>query len=127
MTPRGDRWDRLELGVGACGEDDTLWHDVVLLSQADELSTAGRTPPSDRLPLDQSLRRERRTGMFANSFPGSEGAAGMAAIVVDGELDFAEFRRHLARRLPNLRPAAVSAHHGDDRNHDHLQAHEERS
>ena len=32
--------------------------------------------------------------------PGTEGAAGMAALVVDGELDLSEFRRHLARRLP---------------------------
>ena len=32
--------------------------------------------------------------------PGSEGAAGMAAIVVDGALDLPEFRAHLARRLP---------------------------
>jgi fatty-acyl-CoA synthase len=33
--------------------------------------------------------------------PGSEGAAGMAAIVVDGALDLPEFRAHLARRLPS--------------------------
>ena len=32
--------------------------------------------------------------------PGSEGAAGMAAVVVDGALDLPEFRVHLARRLP---------------------------
>jgi fatty-acyl-CoA synthase len=32
--------------------------------------------------------------------PGAEGAAGMAAIVSDGELDFGKFREHLARRLP---------------------------
>ncbi len=32
--------------------------------------------------------------------PGTEGAAGMAAIVSDGALDFAKFRKHLARRLP---------------------------
>jgi len=32
--------------------------------------------------------------------PGTDGAAGMAAIVSDGALDFAEFRKHLARRLP---------------------------
>jgi fatty-acyl-CoA synthase len=32
--------------------------------------------------------------------PGSEGAAGMAAVVVDGVLDLPEFRAHLARRLP---------------------------
>ena len=29
--------------------------------------------------------------------PGTEGAAGMAALVVDGTLDLAEFRKHLAR------------------------------
>jgi fatty-acyl-CoA synthase len=33
--------------------------------------------------------------------PGTEGAAGMAALVVEGALDFSEFRRHLARRLPS--------------------------
>ncbi len=32
--------------------------------------------------------------------PGTEGAAGMAAIVSEGALDVAEFRNHLARRLP---------------------------
>ncbi len=32
--------------------------------------------------------------------PGCEGAAGMAAIVTAGTLDLAEFRNHLARRLP---------------------------
>ncbi len=33
--------------------------------------------------------------------PGSEGAAGMAALVVDGALDLPELRAHLARRLPS--------------------------
>ena len=33
--------------------------------------------------------------------PGTDGAAGMAAIVVEGALDFSEFRQHLARRLPS--------------------------
>ena len=32
---------------------------------------------------------------------GTEGAAGMAALVVDGELDFGEFRQHLAETLPS--------------------------
>ncbi len=32
--------------------------------------------------------------------PGSEGAVGMAAVVVNGALDLPEFRAHLARRLP---------------------------
>jgi fatty-acyl-CoA synthase len=32
--------------------------------------------------------------------PGTEGAAGMAAIVADGDLDLAEFSRHLSRELP---------------------------
>jgi fatty-acyl-CoA synthase len=32
--------------------------------------------------------------------PGTEGAAGMAALVVDGALDFSKFRKHLAHRLP---------------------------
>jgi fatty-acyl-CoA synthase len=31
----------------------------------------------------------------------TEGAAGMAALAVDGALDFSEFRRHLHRRLPS--------------------------
>jgi fatty-acyl-CoA synthase len=33
--------------------------------------------------------------------PGTEGAAGMAAIVADRQLDLREFRRHLARALPS--------------------------
>ena len=33
--------------------------------------------------------------------PGTEGAAGMAALVVDGTLDLAELRKHLARVLPS--------------------------
>ncbi len=33
--------------------------------------------------------------------PGAEGAAGMAALVVDGTLDLAELRQHLARMLPS--------------------------
>jgi fatty-acyl-CoA synthase len=32
--------------------------------------------------------------------PGTEGAAGMAAIVSEGALDLAELRKHLARFLP---------------------------
>jgi len=32
---------------------------------------------------------------------GTEGAAGMATLVVDGALNFAELRRHLAKRLPD--------------------------
>ena len=59
--------------------------------------------------------------------PGSEGAAGMAAIVLDGALDWAEFRAHLARRLPPYaRPLFVRIVQGiaGDLN---LQAPEERS
>jgi fatty-acyl-CoA synthase len=33
--------------------------------------------------------------------PGTEGAAGMAALVVDGRLDLTELRKHLARVLPS--------------------------
>ena len=33
--------------------------------------------------------------------PGTEGAAGMAALVVDGTLDLAELRKHLWRQLPS--------------------------
>jgi fatty-acyl-CoA synthase len=33
--------------------------------------------------------------------PGTEGSAGMAALVVDGELDLQQFREHLARALPS--------------------------
>src|SRR3984957_16703950 len=33
--------------------------------------------------------------------PGTEGAAGMAALVVDGTLDLAELRKHLRRQLPS--------------------------
>jgi fatty-acyl-CoA synthase len=38
--------------------------------------------------------------VYGVAVPGTEGAAGMAALVADGPLDFAELRRHLARLLP---------------------------
>ena len=38
--------------------------------------------------------------VYGVSVPGMDGRAGMAAIVTDGALDLAEFRAHLARRLP---------------------------
>jgi fatty-acyl-CoA synthase len=39
--------------------------------------------------------------VYGVQIPGTEGAAGMAALVVDGTLDLAELRRHLARALPS--------------------------
>ncbi len=42
----------------------------------------------------------KEANVYGVPVPGSEGAAGMAALVIDGELDFAEFRGHLARLLP---------------------------
>ncbi len=42
----------------------------------------------------------REASVYGVRVPGAEGAAGMAALVVDGELDLDEFRKHLARRLP---------------------------
>ncbi len=44
--------------------------------------------------------RHRRGNVYGVAVPGTEGAAGMAALVVDRTLDFAELRRHLAKRLP---------------------------
>jgi fatty-acyl-CoA synthase len=38
--------------------------------------------------------------VYGVAIPGADGAAGMAALVADGTLDFAELRQHLARRLP---------------------------
>jgi fatty-acyl-CoA synthase len=38
--------------------------------------------------------------VYGVAIPGTEGAAGMAAIVADHSLDFAELRKHLAGRLP---------------------------
>jgi fatty-acyl-CoA synthase len=38
--------------------------------------------------------------VYGVAVPQTEGAAGMAALVVDGALDFSEFRRHLHQRLP---------------------------
>jgi fatty-acyl-CoA synthase len=38
--------------------------------------------------------------VYGVAIPGTEGAAGMATLVVEGALDFAALRRHLARRLP---------------------------
>ena len=38
--------------------------------------------------------------VYGVAVPGTEGAAGMAAIVADRTLDFAQLRRHLTKRLP---------------------------
>jgi fatty-acyl-CoA synthase len=38
--------------------------------------------------------------VYGVAIPGTEGAAGMAALVVDGVLDLAELRKHLAGALP---------------------------
>jgi fatty-acyl-CoA synthase len=38
--------------------------------------------------------------VYGVSIPGTEGRAGMAALVLDGELDLQAFRHHLAERLP---------------------------
>jgi fatty-acyl-CoA synthase len=38
--------------------------------------------------------------VYGVAIPGTEGAAGMAALVVDDTLDLAELRKHLARVLP---------------------------
>ncbi|MGA7790898.1 MAG: long-chain-acyl-CoA synthetase [Xanthobacteraceae bacterium] len=38
--------------------------------------------------------------VYGVAVPGTEGAAGMATLVSDGALDFAELRQHLAKRLP---------------------------
>jgi fatty-acyl-CoA synthase len=38
--------------------------------------------------------------VYGVAVPGTEGAAGMAAIVTDGPLDFAQLRKHLASQLP---------------------------
>jgi fatty-acyl-CoA synthase len=39
--------------------------------------------------------------VYGVAVPGTEGAAGMAALVVDGKLDLQQFREHLARALPS--------------------------
>ena len=39
--------------------------------------------------------------VYGVQIPGTEGAAGMAALVVDGTLDLPELRKHLARVLPS--------------------------
>jgi len=45
--------------------------------------------------------RIKEATVYGVAVPGTEGAAGMAALVVDGALDLAAFRAHLARRLPS--------------------------
>jgi fatty-acyl-CoA synthase len=42
----------------------------------------------------------REATVYGVAVPGTEGAAGMAALVIDRRLDFAELRRHLTKRLP---------------------------
>ena len=39
--------------------------------------------------------------VYGVAVPGTEGAAGMAALVVDGAFDFSQLRKHLARVLPS--------------------------
>jgi fatty-acyl-CoA synthase len=38
--------------------------------------------------------------VYGIAVPGTEGAAGMAALVADGDLNLPALRQHLARRLP---------------------------
>ena len=42
----------------------------------------------------------KEANVYGVRVPATEGAAGMAAIVADGDLDLVEFRKHLARGLP---------------------------
>jgi fatty-acyl-CoA synthase len=43
----------------------------------------------------------RHANVYGVKVPGTEGRVGMAAIVAEGELDVAGFRKHLMRRLPH--------------------------
>jgi fatty-acyl-CoA synthase len=46
--------------------------------------------------------------VYGVTIPGRDGRAGMAALVVDGDIDLAGFRRHLAKQLPDYaRPLFV--------------------
>ena len=59
--------------------------------------------------------------------PGTDGAAGMAAIVADGALDLAQLRKHLAHRLPAYaRPLFLRMQDGIDGDR-HVQAPEDRT
>jgi fatty-acyl-CoA synthase len=42
----------------------------------------------------------KEADVYGVRVPGSEGAAGMVALVAEGDLNLGEFRRHLARQLP---------------------------
>ena len=42
----------------------------------------------------------KEANVYGVHVPGTEGAAGMAALVVDGDLDFCKFRQHLETQLP---------------------------
>ena len=42
----------------------------------------------------------KEANVYGVHVPGTEGAAGMAALTVDGDLDFRKFRQHLESRLP---------------------------
>jgi fatty-acyl-CoA synthase len=53
--------------------------------------------------------------VYGVTIPGTEGAAGMAALVADGDLDLAGLRRHLAERLPSYaRPLFLRIQDGID-------------
>ena len=68
-----------------------------------------------------------RRASTASRFPGTEGAAGMAALVADGALDFAELRRHLARRLPAYARPLFLRLQGPHRHNVDVQAQENRA
>ncbi len=51
----------------------------------------------------------REAAVYGVAVPGTEGAAGMAALVADGTLDLAALRAHLQAPAAGLRPAAVPA------------------
>jgi fatty-acyl-CoA synthase len=44
--------------------------------------------------------RIKEANVYGVHVPGTEGAAGMAALVIDGDLDFSKFRQHLETQLP---------------------------
>jgi fatty-acyl-CoA synthase len=47
-----------------------------------------------------ALPEVAEANVYGVSIPGTDGRAGMAALVLKGDLDLATFRRHLAERLP---------------------------
>ena len=66
-----------------------------------------------------------QANVYGVAIPGTDGRAGMAALVTDPELDLPAFRDHLIAPPPALRPSFVPAHPERDGSDRHVQIHKD--